>query len=343
MADSGITSLAVCAGIGGLELGISFAFRTRVLCYVEREAFSAAVLLARMEDEALEPAPVWCGSLEEFDARPFAGVDLVTAGLPCQSYSLAGKREGHADERAIWPEFIRIVAECQPAMVFLENVPAFVSGGFFREPGEELSRMGYRIERPLFLRASDLGAPHRRERVFILAIARAWRADGPGGSEGGRASGEPRRPGGILADAIGAGLERRPLEHHGERQAAERGCGPVAHADQERHRPGECDLHAGEPDADGSSAGLWPPGPDDDWSGVPEELWPSRPESCFRRGTTGLSPRLDQLRALGNAVVPLQAGAAFAILADGAGLVGRRTASAVNAATGGSGGDGKET
>lgn len=172
MADSSrLTVLSVCAGIGGIELGISLVTDTRVICYVERESFAASVLLARMEDASLEPAPIWCGALEGFDARPFAGVDLLTAGLPCQPYSLAGKREGDEDERAIWPGLIRIVSECRPAMVFLENVPAFIAGGFFRRPGEELSRLGYRIERPLFLRASDLGAPHRRERVFILA----WR------------------------------------------------------------------------------------------------------------------------------------------------------------------------
>ena len=165
-----VTGLALCAGVGGLELGVSIAIPGyRTLGFVERDAYAAATLLARMEDEALECAPVFCGDMSDFDARPFAGVDLVTAGLPCQPYSAAGKQEGNDDKRAIWPEFIRIVGECRPAVVFLENVPQFVSRGYFRECGEELCRMGYRIENPLFLRASDVGAPHRRERVFILA------------------------------------------------------------------------------------------------------------------------------------------------------------------------------
>src|SRR3990172_11968648 len=105
MADpSGLTVLSVCAGVGGIEFGISLVIRTRVLCLVEREAFAASVILARMEDEAMEPAPIWCGNLERFDARPFAGVDLLTAGLPCQPYSLAGKRQRDRDQRAISPQ-----------------------------------------------------------------------------------------------------------------------------------------------------------------------------------------------------------------------------------------------
>ncbi len=289
MGDPGpITTLGVCAGIGGIELGISLVARTRVLGYVEREAFAASVLLARMEDSSLEPAPIWCGNLEGFDARPFAGVDLVTAGLPCQPYSLAGKREGDRDERAIWPEFIRIVSECRPAMVFLENVPAFVAGGFFRRPGEELSRLGYRIERPLFLRASDLGAPHRRERVFILA----WRECDAFAGES-----DADRRGEELADSSRE-REREPddeapaISQRGARELSRRG-------------------------SDGGNGSLWPPGPAGEWTGVPEELHPARSKSSLRCMAHGLPHRLDELRALGNVVVPLMAGFAFATLAEG--------------------------
>lgn len=192
--------------------------------------------------------------------------------------------------------------------------------------------MGYRIERPLFLRASDLGAPHRRERVFILAHAsraeerieprrRAW--------ENGTATAWAWDAGEAVDDASSAGYQGGEGGHYRSSRRsldvahAARGGAVLAYADEGRRRTWERDLHAGEPDTHRSSAGLWPPGPDDDWSGIPEELWPSRPKSCFRRDLARLSPRLDRLRALGNAVVPLASGAAFAILAEGAGLVKR--------------------
>jgi DNA (cytosine-5)-methyltransferase 1 len=162
-----VNGLALCAGIGGLDLGVSIAAPNyRTICYVEREAFAAATLVAQMENGFLAPAPIW-DDLFTFDARPWRGVvDCVAAGIPCQPYSVAGKQRGHGDERALWPEFIRIVEECSPSLVFLENVANFIH--FFRPVGEELSRMGYRIEAGIFS-AAEVGTPHRRERFFMLA------------------------------------------------------------------------------------------------------------------------------------------------------------------------------
>lgn len=180
-----LNTLGLCTGIGMLEEAIRlgceyFGWRTKPACLCEWEAYAAAVLMARMEESCLEPCPIWCGDLRDFDARPFRGlVDLLTAGLPCPAYSVAGKQRGLADERA-WgsadspvPQFLRIVSECAPAMVFLENVPPFVRGGHFRAIGEALSRLGYEIECPLFVTASSVGASHKRERVFILAVAQS--------------------------------------------------------------------------------------------------------------------------------------------------------------------------
>lgn len=83
MAVAVVTCLSLCSGISGLERGLRLAMPgLRVVAYVEREAYAAATLLARMEDEALEPAPVWCGDLEDFDPNPFVGVDIVSAGFP---------------------------------------------------------------------------------------------------------------------------------------------------------------------------------------------------------------------------------------------------------------------
>ncbi|MBT4498094.1 MAG: DNA cytosine methyltransferase [Gemmatimonadetes bacterium] len=162
--------LSICAGVGGIDLGIRLAVPgARTVCFVEREACAAATLVARMEEQTLDKAPIW-DDLSTFDGRPWRGaVDLIAAGLPCQPYSLAGTQKGNADDRAIWPEFVRVVGEVCPPLVFIENVSTFVTRGWFRPAGEKLCELGYEIEDPFFLRAGDVGAPHRRERVFILA------------------------------------------------------------------------------------------------------------------------------------------------------------------------------
>jgi DNA (cytosine-5)-methyltransferase 1 len=164
-----IYGLAICAGIGGLELGVGMALGGghRTVCYIEREAFAAAVLLARMDDQALERAPIW-DDLTTFDAGRWRGcVDIVSAGFPCQPWSVAGKRKGTKDDRWIWPAIVRIIREVEPLSVFVENVPGLYRHGL-REVLSDLASLGFDAEWT-DIRASEVGAPHRRERVFVLA------------------------------------------------------------------------------------------------------------------------------------------------------------------------------
>lgn len=163
-----MNGLAVCAGVGGLELGVSLAVPGyKTVCYIEREAFCAATLVARMEDKTLDSAPVW-DDLTTFDGNPWCGtVDLVAGGFPCQPWSVAGKRQGTADDRWIWDDFQRVVGEIQPAFVFIENVPGLVGKGL-RIVWQDLRRLGYDVQAGLFS-AAEVGAPHRRQRLFVLA------------------------------------------------------------------------------------------------------------------------------------------------------------------------------
>ena len=168
-----------------LDFGVSLVARTRTVGYVEREAFAASTLLARMADQSLEPAPVFCGDLARLDAREFAGtVDMVVAGLPCQPYSPAGKRAGNTDRRS-WgsandgpiPHALRIIRECDPWLVFFENVPQWVSLGHFEPVRAELHGLGFTVETPLTIGANDVGASHQRRRVFVLGhrVRSGWR------------------------------------------------------------------------------------------------------------------------------------------------------------------------
>lgn len=141
-----IHGLAICSGVGGLELGVGLAAAGyRTVCHVEGEAYAAAVLAARMEDGALAPAPIW-SDLRTFDGRPWRGVvDLVTAGYPCQPFSCAGRRAGEGDPRHLWPHVRRVIAETGPALVFCENVADHLSLGF-DTVCSEMAGLGYRLE-----------------------------------------------------------------------------------------------------------------------------------------------------------------------------------------------------
>lgn len=120
--------LSICAGVGGIDLGLRLAVPTsRTVCYVEREAYAAAVLAARMEDGALDRAPVVL-DLQGFDGRPWNGeVDCIVGGFPCQPLSVAGRGKGYSDERWLWGDFARVIEEVQPRTVLLENVPGVLS------------------------------------------------------------------------------------------------------------------------------------------------------------------------------------------------------------------------
>lgn len=184
--------LSLCSGIGGIELGLRLALGDAARCvgYVERDAYAASVLLARMEDEALERAPVWCGDIADLDARPLRGhVDLLCGGYPCQPFSVAGKQLGERDPRHLWPQFVRVIDECQPALVFLENVAGHLRLGF-SDVLADLARLGFDAEWDLF-RASDVGAPHRRERLFCLALGDADLPRLPERHDGGGVPGFP--------------------------------------------------------------------------------------------------------------------------------------------------------
>lgn len=196
-----LNGMALCAGGGGLELGLQLALGDayRTVVAVEREAAPAALLVSRQQKGQLSPFPIW-DNLATFDSRPWRHVvDIVSGGIPCQPHSYAGKRLGANDARDLWPDTVRIIGECQPAIVFLENVPGVLPYVFHRWL-PELQDMGYRCEAGIFS-AEEVGAPHLRERVFLLAFADGARWTSAGAGDGLDTRGESQTRRGELADA----------------------------------------------------------------------------------------------------------------------------------------------
>jgi DNA (cytosine-5)-methyltransferase 1 len=112
------------------------------------------------------------GDLRDFDGRPYAGVDLLAGGVPCPPFSVAGKRLGADDERDLFPEALRLVAEIQPRAVMLENVKGLLEPVFDeyrRDVDNRLRLMGYRAQWTL-LHASDFGVPQLRPRAVMVAL-----------------------------------------------------------------------------------------------------------------------------------------------------------------------------
>jgi len=165
-----IFGLSLCAGLGGLELGLHIAEpRYRTVCYVERNAYAAATLVARMADKSLCDAPVW-DDVTTFDARQWRGtVDILTAGYPCQPFSSSGFRKGDTDPRHLWPYIAKIIQDCQPKRIFCENVEGHVDLGL-PDVIRDLQNLGYRVKAGLFS-AYECGAAHHRRRLFIMADA----------------------------------------------------------------------------------------------------------------------------------------------------------------------------
>ncbi len=160
--------LALCAGVGGLELGVKLANPTaRCDCYVEGEGYAAAVLVRRMEEKVLDEAPIW-SDVRTFDGKPWRGkVDCITGGYPCQPFASIGKRKGQEDSRHLFPSIKRIIEEVQPNRCFFENVAGHLSLGF-EVVADDLQNMGYKVAAGLFT-AEEVGTTHKRERLFIMA------------------------------------------------------------------------------------------------------------------------------------------------------------------------------
>lgn len=274
--------LDLFSGIGGIALGLERA-GMRTVAFCEIDPFCRIVLAERFPGIPIYD-DVRTLNADRLARDGIERIDLIAGGFPCQDASVAGTRRGIAGERTgLWTEFARLVSELRPPWVLAENVAGLRTSGADRVLSD-LEAFDYTAW-PLVVGADDVGAPHRRKRVWIVAHRNGWRCEGIGFTESAGVEGasgyEPDGRATALEHASGSGREERHL---------------AGLAGDSRHTAGR--HHT------------WPAGP-----GEPQYPWEpprviARTEPGVGLGIDGLPARLavrvrrEALRALGNSVVP---------------------------------------
>jgi len=172
-----LSEISICSGYGGIGeglklLGVNIVFTI----HVEIETFACWNLVQKIKNKFMGNGIVW-NNLKTFSGKKLRGkIDILSGGFPCQPFSCAGKRQATEDPRHLYPDIGRIISECQPRIVFLENVEGIISA----KTGDgtpvllyvlrDLEERGYTASWGIFS-AEEVGAPHRRKRVFILAYS----------------------------------------------------------------------------------------------------------------------------------------------------------------------------
>lgn len=259
--------LSLFAGIGGFDLGLerTGGFKTVAFCEIDK---AAARRLAKHWPEVTCYDDVSKLTGERLRADGIT-VDCIVGGFPCQDISTAGHGAGIEGKRSgLWSEYARLIRELRPSIVIVENVSALLSRGLGRVLGD-LASLGLDAWWEC-VRASDIGARHHRDRVWIVAYRPDFIRDG-------RAIGEYLRAW-ILEQSVGGG--------GGVLSNTERGIGEA------QHKAGLL----GQPDCKGASARLA--------DGYLPANWQWRVEPSVGRVADGVPDRVDRLKQLGNAVVP---------------------------------------
>ena len=273
--------LDLFSGIGGFSLGLERAGMSTV-AFCETDDYCRRVLAKHWPNVPCH------GDIRELKGDAVGPVQLVCGGFPCQPFSVAGKRAGADDDRHLWPEMYRLVDELRPTWIVGENVAGLINMGL-DQVLSDLEGCGYAC-RTFAVPACAVDAPHRRERLWIVAHADGdeRRSGGMGQDAGtdGRDNAGRCREGISGAVAHGSRFQPGRQEQRPERQRTGAGGEQVTVADADRTR--ELQSEGFEPEqrrrtGDGSR-----------WL----------PEPNVGRVAHGVPRRVDRLRALGNAVVP---------------------------------------
>lgn len=344
--DSRSREIALFAGAGGGCLASKWLLGWRTVAYVEINSYRQRVLQPRITDGLVDDAPIW-DDIRSFDGRPWRGcVDILSAGFPCTPWSVAGQHKGADDERNLWPDTLRIIREVGRDIAFLENVPPLIRRPYFRdEILGGLAESGYDAVWGVFS-AAQVGAPHLRQRLLVLAYARSEyrRIQSVRGAECPyQTIVEDDGKDGIPADADHEGWD---LRGRGEGDIfSEDWLAPSASQDRQDRRPslsqgdklvahpngpsggygnhGVCQAfgagtQGGEAGSAVCSCGATASDVNREQMGRPTEprqgsgYWATEPD--VGRVASGVASRVDRLSALGDGQVPLTVAYAYAVL-----------------------------
>ena len=273
-----LNELALFAGCGGGILA-GHLLGWRCVAAVEIEDYPRRVLLQRQADGFLPRFPIW-DDASTFDGRPWRGkVDVISGGFPCQDISIAGRGAGlDGEQSSMWYHMARVVSEVRPRFVFVENSPMLIHRGIGRVLGD-LSCLGYDSKWTV-MGAADVGAPHKRDRAWIVAHSR----HGGGGDAKATPSGQDSSSEWSLhPDKVTRSSEQSQTLADTSTENVQRQGIPLG-VRQERDTP--------------SGSGWW------------------AVEPRLGRVAHGVAHRVDRLKAIGNGQVPLCAATAWRLLND---------------------------
>ena len=288
----------LCSGIGGFALGFQWADLSVPVLFCDKDQFCQRVLAKHWPD-----VPI-AGDVEELSLAPTRFVpdcDIITAGYPCQPFSIAGKRKGEADDRHIWPFILKIVAQKRPTFCVFENVYGHLNMGLDKVLFD-LEAQNY-SSRTFVVPACGVDAPHKRDRLWIIAHTN---------SQGEPDVTRPDRKGKRLGEhdilentRHRRGRDQRPTET-GQDTSREWSADPsevsgsseqptsLAYSDSKRGRLWDAERQNAET--------TWEPPSDQRHNASRVGSWLPEPRIC--RVAHGIPNRVHRLRALGNAIVP---------------------------------------
>ena len=308
-----LNELALFAGAGGGILG-GHLLGWRTVCAVEWEPYPASVLCARQNEGLLPPFPIW-DDIQNFDGRPWRGiVDVVSGGFPCQDISAAGKGVGIDGERSgMWREMARVIREVGPRFVFVENSPMLTSRGLGAVLGD-LASMGFDAKWGV-LGAADVGANHQRDRIWIRGEAtnpnsiglqkptNECQLEGQGSNQlQVEQSRDPKNVAYTSSQRGQAGSSDPQGRQEGQSNQSEYSSSYLAHTSDKGDVWREWELGFVEQEHNSGRSSI----------NGRREWWATEPD--LGRVAHGIPARVDRLKAIGNAQVPLCAASAWRIL-----------------------------
>lgn len=301
--------LSLFSGVGGGDLAFQHLLDGfRCIGYVDNEEYCQKVLAQRIRDGFLDNAPIFTdikAFLDSGHCKLYKGItDLVTAGLPCQPFSVAGKRKAKDDERNMWPATLQTIEEIRPGRVFLENVPGLLGSPYFKTILLGLFEAGYDAEWML-LSASDCGANHKRERLWIVAYSSSRKEY--------EQLCQSRRSGGFKRESMEAGKEAIQQENGKAGHNQSMRLDKVADTNKPRFSESTCkqfqSLSKQKKQSQRCTVGR-SSSKEKPWS-----WWEAEPR--LGRMADGVAHRLDRLKAIGNGQVSIVAAAAWNKLVHG--------------------------